>query len=126
MASVFCSGGALPFFLFGRAKMNIAPSHSIRRNIANPFFPHFTRLSRSKKRDEVSKSTLGEGGYVMELYYDDYMPVMVMENNYNSDSSPWRQSTGAAYYGHDVPPEQQQQQQQMQQNYDENKTGWSP
>jgi hypothetical protein len=51
---------------------------------------------------------------------------MVMGNNYDSDSSPWRQSKGDSYYGQDVPPEQQQEQQQMQQNYDENDTGWSP
>jgi hypothetical protein len=74
----------------------------------------------------VSKSTLVEGGYVTESYYDDYTPDMVMGNNYDSDSSPWRQSNGDAYYGQDVPPEQQQQHQQMQQNYDENDTGWSP
>jgi hypothetical protein len=72
----------------------------------------------------VSKSTIGEGGYVTESYYDDYTPDMVMGNNYESDSSPWRQSTGDAYYRKDVPPEQQQQQ-LMRQNYDENSTGWS-
>ena len=87
--------------------------------------PSFTRLSRSKKM-EVSKSTLGEGGCVMESYYDDYTPDMVMGNNYDSDSSPWRQSNGDAYYGQDVPPEQQQQQQQMQQNDDETSNGRSP
>lgn len=52
-------------------------------------------------RDEVHKSTIGEGGYATESYYDDYTPE---------------------YYGQDVPPQQQQQQQQ---NYDENSTGWS-
>jgi len=60
--------------------MHIAPSHSIRRNIANPFFPHL-RVCRGRKiRDEVSKSTLGEGDYVMESYYDDYTPDVVMGN----------------------------------------------
>jgi len=88
--------------------------------------PSFTRPSRSKKMDEVSKSTLGEGGYVMESYYDDHTPDVVMGNNYDSDSSPWRQSNGDAYYGQDDPPEQQQQQQQMQQNYDETSNGRSP
>ena len=53
-------------------------------------------------RDEVHKSTIGEGGYATESYYDDYTPE---------------------YYGQDVPPQHQQQQQQ--QNYDENSTGWS-
>ncbi len=73
----------------------------------------------------MSKSTFGEGGYVTESYYDDYTPDMAMGNNYDSDYSPWRQSTGDAHYGQDAPPEQQEQQ-QLQQNHDENSTGWSP
>jgi hypothetical protein len=47
------------------------------------------------KKDEVSKSTIGGGGKVLD---------MVMGNNYESYASPWRQSTGDAYYGKDVPP----------------------
>jgi hypothetical protein len=53
MTSVFFWAGRciLPVFpTFGRAMILLfAPSNEIRRIIANPFFPHYTRLSRSKK-----------------------------------------------------------------------------
>lgn len=70
-------------------------------------------------RDDVIKSTIGEGGYATESYYDDYTPDM--------DAS-WQQSPAAAdggdyYGGQGVPPPQQQQ--QYQQSYDENNSGWS-
>ena len=46
-------------------------------------------------RDGPSKSTIGEGGYATESYYDDYVPDAT--NNYGED--PWQASANAHQYG---------------------------
>ena len=74
----------------------------------------------------MSKSTLGERGYVTKSYYDDYTPDMAMGNNYDTDYSPWRQSAG------DAPLDRTPLQNNSSNNkcnkitmHDENSTGWS-
>jgi hypothetical protein len=72
----------------------------------------------------VSKSAIGEGGYVTESYYDDYTPDMGMGggNYYEGDSLQWQQSTNSGtHYVDDVPTKKS-----PQQYYDDaNSDGWS-
>mmetsp|Transcript_36167 Transcript_36167/g.76018 ORF Transcript_36167/g.76018 Transcript_36167/m.76018 type:complete len:436 (-) Transcript_36167:275-1582(-) len=100
----------------------------IGRTISNFFFLMQAQLYTKLSWDDVSKSTLGEGGYVTESYYDDYTPEMA--GRYDDGFSS-RQSTAATgttggnnHYGQEA-LQQQQQQQPYQQNYDDNATGWS-
>ena len=84
----------------------------------------------SYNRDDVSKSTIGEGGYATESYYDDYTPEMSI-GNYGDDESttttPWASTTtsgGSEYYGQQA-ANQSSQQQRYEPNYDENSAGWN-
>ncbi|KAL3826808.1 hypothetical protein ACHAXA_000634 [Cyclostephanos tholiformis] len=96
----------------------------IGRTIANFFFLMQAQLYTKLSWDEVSKSAIGEGGYVTESYYDDYTPDMGMGggNYYEGDSLQWQQSTNSGtHYVDDVPTKKS-----PQQYYDDaNSDGWS-
>eukprot|EP00584_Thalassiosira_punctigera_P002041 CAMPEP_0172529280 /NCGR_PEP_ID=MMETSP1067-20121228/3394_1 /TAXON_ID=265564 ORGANISM="Thalassiosira punctigera, Strain Tpunct2005C2" /NCGR_SAMPLE_ID=MMETSP1067 /ASSEMBLY_ACC=CAM_ASM_000444 /LENGTH=393 /DNA_ID=CAMNT_0013313309 /DNA_START=168 /DNA_END=1346 /DNA_ORIENTATION=+ len=95
----------------------------IGRTISNFFFLMQAQLYTKLSWGDVSKSTLGEGSYVTESYYDDYTPEMA--RSYGDDISTWQSTTTTMdnnhYYGQDDSLEQQQQQQQ---SYNDDAPGW--
>ncbi|KAL7535185.1 hypothetical protein ACHAXR_009008 [Thalassiosira sp. AJA248-18] len=97
----------------------------IGRTISNFFFLMQAQLYTKLSWDDVSMNTVSEG--VTESYYDDYYTPEMAGNDPN-DFSSWPPATTTAtdgdYYNRqdDAHPSQQE---QYQQNYSENRSGWS-